>query len=57
MRLITQRVLVGLSSLSCLIHGRDRCCPQVVGMQKGTGERAHPIILEKKPKANAASAA
>src|SRR5271157_4202976 len=38
---ITPSVPDGLSSLSCLIHGNDFSCPQVVGIRNGTGELAH----------------
>ena len=37
---ITPAVLEGLSRGSDLIQGSVFCCPQVVGMQKGTGDRA-----------------
>ena len=31
----------GQSSLAWPIQGSERCCPQVVGIRKGTGTRAH----------------
>ena len=39
---ITPAAVEGLSILSVLIQGRDFCCPQTVGMWKGTGALAHP---------------
>jgi hypothetical protein len=29
----------------CFIHGKDFCCPQVVGILNGTAEDAHPNTL------------
>ncbi len=46
----------GLSMEFCLIHGKDFCWPQVVGILNGTAEAAHPLTLITKPIRNAAIA-
>ena len=49
---MTPPVPLGLSIRLCLIHGRVHCCPAVVGMRNGTGERPQPMTLATIPTKN-----
>ena len=50
------RPVEGLSKRADLIHGSERCWPQVVGMRNGTGERAQPITRAEIPTRKTAAA-
>jgi hypothetical protein len=56
-RTTTPPVVDGFSIFDCLIQESDFCCPQVVGMRKGTGDRAQSSTFATTPTENTAAAA